>query len=47
MTANAFLEDKERSKEARINEHLSKPLDEKKMIKTIKKYILRRNASVK
>lgn len=47
MTANAFLEDKERSKEAGINEHLSKPLDEKKIIKTIKKYILRENAGVK
>lgn len=39
MTANAFLEDKERSKEAGINEHLSKPLDERKIIKMIKKYM--------
>ena len=33
MTANAFLEDKKQSKEAGMNEHLSKPLDEKKLMK--------------
>lgn len=38
MTANAFIEDKRRSKEAGMNEHLSKPLDEKILLDTIRKY---------
>ena len=38
MTANAFVEDKESSKEAGMNEHLSKPLDEKRMLTVIRKY---------
>lgn len=42
MTANAFVEDKENSRAAGMNEHLSKPLDEKKMMEVIKKYILHR-----
>ena len=29
MTANAFLEDKKQAKNAGMNEHLSKPLDER------------------
>ena len=41
MTANAFTEDKEESKEAGMNEHLSKPLDEKTMLKVMKKYLRR------
>ena len=39
MTANAFIEDKEESKAAGMNEHLSKPLDEKKMLAMFKKYL--------
>lgn len=39
MTANAFTEDIRLSKEAGMNEHLIKPLDEKVMLNTIKKYI--------
>ncbi len=39
MTANAFAEDIEQSKAAGMNEHLSKPLNEKKMIDTIRRYI--------
>lgn len=38
MTANAFTEDKEASREAGMNEHLSKPLDEEKMMQMFKKY---------
>ena len=34
MTANAFIEDKQRSKEVGMNEHLSKPLDEKTTFST-------------
>lgn len=39
MTANAFQEDKQNSQEAGMNEHLSKPLDEKILIDTIWKYV--------
>ncbi len=41
MTANAFIEDKEASREAGMNEHLSKPLDEEKMMDMLKKYAVR------
>ena len=40
MTANAFVEDRELSRQAGMNEHLSKPLDEKTLIRTIAKYII-------
>ena len=39
MTANAFVEDVEQSKAAGMNEHLSKPLEEKKMLRAIKRYM--------
>ena len=42
MTANAFMEDEKRSKEAGMNEHLVKPLDEKILMDTIWKYIEKR-----
>ena len=42
MTANAFREDKERSRKAGMNEHLSKPLDEKTLIRTIGKYMIKK-----
>ncbi len=35
MTANAFVEDKINAKEAGMNEHISKPFDSKRVIKTI------------
>lgn len=35
MTANAFTEDKMKSKEAGMNEHVSKPIDLKQLIKVI------------
>ena len=40
MTANAFLEDKMQSRKAGMNEHLSKPLDVDKMMRTFKKYLM-------
>ena len=43
MTANAFLDDIARSKAAGMNEHLSKPLDSKKMIETIQRYVRKEN----
>ena len=39
MTANAFSDDIQRSKEAGMNEHLSKPLDAEKIMETIRMYI--------
>lgn len=38
MTANSFVEDRQKSKEAGMNEHLSKPLDMKKVVAVIGKY---------
>ena len=38
MTANAFAEDIQRSKEAGMNEHLSKPLDIKQVMAKISQY---------
>ena len=38
MTANAFIDDIERSKAAGMNEHFTKPLDMKAICSTIKKY---------
>lgn len=40
MTANAFTEDIELSKKVGMNEHLTKPLDEKIILKAIRKYLL-------
>lgn len=45
MTANAFIEDKQRSKEDGMNEHLSKPLDEKTFLDMIWKYMSERRNS--
>lgn len=39
MTANAFREDILQTKEAGMNEHLSKPLQKKEMMKVIKRYL--------
>lgn len=39
MTANAFTEDIELSKKVGMNEHLTKPLDEKIILKAIRKYL--------
>lgn len=38
MTANAFDEDRKKSIEAGMNAHMAKPLDAKKLIKTIKEF---------
>ena len=39
MTANAFVDDIEESRRAGMNEHLSKPLDEKSMLRMIQCYL--------
>lgn len=39
MTANAFTEDIEKSREAGVNEHLSKPLDYGKLARMIHGYV--------
>ena len=44
MTANAFSEDKVTAKQAGMNEHLAKPLDVKRMIKTIYNYSVKPEA---
>ena len=38
MTANAFTEDREKAYSCGMNEHLAKPLDGKKLLKTVSKY---------
>ena len=39
MSANAFAEDIANSRIAGMNEHLAKPLDEKKLLEVIRKYL--------
>ena len=39
MTANAFADDKQKTKEAGMDAHLSKPLNEKSLMEIIKKYV--------
>ena len=39
MTANAFPEDMALSRQAGMNEHLSKPLRENELLKTIRRYV--------
>ncbi len=39
MTANAFKDDIRASAQAGMNEHLTKPLDEKRILKTLRKYV--------
>ena len=39
MSANAFEDDVEKSRKAGMNEHFSKPLDIKSLMKTIRKYV--------
>lgn len=43
MTANAFADDIQQSRDAGMNEHLSKPLDEQKMFMMIRKYCGEKN----
>lgn len=38
MTANAFSDDAQRSRQAGMNEHLTKPLDSEALVKMILKY---------
>ena len=38
MTANAFSDDVQRSRQAGMNEHLTKPLDSEALVKMILKY---------
>lgn len=40
MTANAFAEDRQKAKEAGMNEHLSKPLDAAFLLEKIKEYCI-------
>ena len=39
MTANAFIDDVQRSLDAGMNAHLTKPLQEKEIVKAIRKYV--------
>ena len=39
MTANAFIEDKQSSKEVGMNEHLSKPIRIELLYEIMKKYL--------
>jgi len=39
MTANAFAEDIQRSKNAGLNKHLTKPLDIKQLMKCLERWI--------
>lgn len=41
MTANAFKDDIRASVQAGMNEHLTKPLDEKRIVRTMRKYVSR------
>ena len=45
MTANAFAEDQEKSFDAGMNEHLTKPLDQHKLLKVLAKYYKKKNES--
>ena len=45
MTANAFAEDQEKSFDAGMNEHLTKPLDQHKLLKVLVKYYKKKNES--
>ena len=38
MTANAFVEDMRKTKEAGMNEHLTKPVDGEKLLQVLYKY---------
>ena len=40
MTANAFTEDMEKSKEAGMDEHLSKPVDIAVLERSVRKYLV-------
>lgn len=39
MTANAFIEDKQKAKDAGMNEHISKPLDPEILFEKIREYV--------
>ena len=38
MTANAFTEDRQQTREAGMNEHVAKPLDIKLLLRVISRY---------
>ena len=42
----AFSDDKERSLQAGMNEHVSKPIEEKQLIRYIRKYMINHKASM-
>ena len=39
MTANAFTEDRLKSKESGMNEHIAKPIDAKLLVKVISEFV--------
>lgn len=39
MTANAFTEDRLKSKESGMNEHIAKPIDTKLLVKVISEFV--------
>lgn len=47
MTANAFEEDRKKSMEAGMNEHLTKPLDRKKLLELLSRYYKGKRAGEK
>lgn len=44
MTANAFVEDVEKARNAGMNEHISKPIDIEKVKATIARYMGRKRS---
>ena len=44
MTANAFTDDRQQTREAGMNEHIAKPLDSNLLMRKIMEYCKRRDA---
>lgn len=41
MTANAFTDDRQKAYDARMNEHLTKPLETEAVLKAVSKYCVK------